>query len=217
MQVIKYFLLLVYVAVALLVPPTASAHDVQPVGTTVVQDLGPYTLTATISLPNALPGAVSVQIAPQQSFSGLVSVTLWLVPIGAPSPTPPPAHVISEQGSFVAQLPITGPGDYELGFQASGQGGSGEARVPVTVAQQPFGWVVALIPAALGAFVLIIGGAMVVRLRRRMSPRFNELLTSSMALCALIALVAFVATQLIPANVTLSLSGSPTSIVPPTP
>jgi len=92
-----------------------------------------------------------------------------------------------------------------------------KTRVPVTVAQQPFGWVVALIPAALGAFVLIIGGAMVVRLRRRMSPRFNELLTSSMALCALVALVAFVTTQLIPANVTLSLSGSPTSIVPPTP
>ena len=124
-----------------------------------VQDLGPYTLAATINPPTALPGAVSVQIAPQQSFSGLVSVTLWLVPIGAPSPTPPPARVISEQGS----------------------------------------------------------GAMVVRLRRRMSPRINELLTSSMALCALIALVAFVATQLIPANVTLSLSGSPTSIVPPTP
>jgi zinc transporter ZupT len=113
-------------------------------------------------------------------------------------------------------LPVADPGDYELALQASGQAGEGEARVPVTVAQQPFAWIAALIPAALGAFVLIIGGAMVVRLRRVTSHRINQLLTSSMALCALVALVAVVVTQFIPANVTLSLSGSPTAMVAPT-
>jgi hypothetical protein len=124
---------------------------------------------------------------------------------------------MSARGAIVAQFPVADAGDYELALQASGQAGGGEARVPVTVAQQPFTWIVALIPAALGAFVVILGGAMVVRLRRRMSPRMNELLTASMALCAVVALVACVATQFIPANVTLSVSGSPTSIVPPTP
>jgi hypothetical protein len=215
--VIKHFLPLVCVAVALLVPPTASAHDSGPAGTMVVQHVGPYVFTATVTPPTTLPGAVSVQIAPQQSFSGVVVITVWLAPTGEPLPTAHPSRVISAQGSVVTQLPITDPGTYELGLQASGQDGGGETRVPVTVVQQPFTWVPALIPAALGGFVLIVGGAMVVRLRRRMSPRLNELLTSSMTLCALVALVAFVATQLIPANVTLSQSGSPTFIVPPTP
>jgi hypothetical protein len=182
----------------------------------VVQDVGPYQLAATLSAPTALPGTVSVQIAPQQSFSGAVAITLWLVPAGASLRTPPPAHVISARGTIVAQLPVADPGDYELALQASGQAGEGEARVPVTVAQQPFAWIAALIPAALGAFVLIIGGAMVVRLRRVTSHRINQLLTSSMALCALVALVAVVVTQFIPANVTLSLSGSPTAMVAPT-
>jgi hypothetical protein len=76
-------------------------------------------------------------------------------------------------------------------------------QVPVTVSQQPISWVVVVMAAALAAFVLIVGGAMVLRLtmhRRRLpvSARTNVLLTSSMAACALIALVALFATQLVP-------------------
>ena len=45
-KVIKHFLPLVYVAVVLLVPPTASAHGSGPAGTTLVQHVGPYAFTA---------------------------------------------------------------------------------------------------------------------------------------------------------------------------
>jgi hypothetical protein len=62
---------------------------------------------------------------------------------------------------------------------------------------------VGAIPAALGMFVLIVGGAMALRLamhhrRLPVSARTNLLLTSSMAMCAVIALAAVVVTQFIP-------------------
>jgi hypothetical protein len=61
---------------------------------------------------------------------------------------------------------------------------------------------VGAIPAALG-MVLIVGGAMALRLamhhrRLPVSARTNLLLTSSMAVCAVIALAAVVVTQFIP-------------------
>src|ERR1700730_13229521 len=156
MKTLRGFLVFVGAAFALLVAPTASAHVLQPVGTTVVQDLGPYQLAATMMVPNTLPAQLSVQIAPEQPFSGVVAITLWLVPVGGPLPAPPPAHGISAQGTVAAQFPVTQPGDYEVVLQVSGQNGGGEARVPVTVVQQPVSWVVDVIPAALGLFVLIL-------------------------------------------------------------
>jgi hypothetical protein len=76
-----------------------------------------------------------------------------------------------------------------------------------SVAAQPDAWVVNAMFAALAAFVLIVGGAMTLRLRmhrRRLtvSARTNLLLTMSMAACAVVALVAFVATQLMPISAT---------------
>jgi hypothetical protein len=47
---------------------------------------------------------------------------------------------------------------------------------------------------------------MIARLRRWISPRVDSLLISAMAICALVALMAFVAAQLIPTSVTLSLA-----------
>jgi len=63
-------------------------------------------------------------------------------------------------------------------------------------------WVEVVMVAALGLFTLIIGGAMSLRLtmhrhRLPVSPRTQLLLTSTMAGCAAIALVSFVATQFI--------------------
>ena len=78
----------------------------------------------------------------------------------------------------------------------------------MTVVQQPFAWIEAVIPAALGAFGVIAVGATIARLRRSISPRVELLLTSSLAMSALVALMAFVAAQFIPASVTLSLATS---------
>jgi hypothetical protein len=128
----------------------------------------------------------------------VVQDTLWLVPVGGSLPSRPLERVISARQTIVAQLPVTDPGEYELALVAAGQAGNGEARVPVTIAQQPFVWIVAVIPAALGAFVLLLFGATVLRLRRPTSPRLDLALTSSLALCALVALSACVATQFIP-------------------
>jgi hypothetical protein len=110
MKTLRSSLLFLGAALALLVPPTASAHVLQPVGTTVVQDVGPYQLAATMTVPNTLPAPLSVQIAAEQSFSAVVAITLWLVPAGGSLPTPPPAHVISAQGpsSFNSQSTIPG-------------------------------------------------------------------------------------------------------------
>jgi len=76
--------------------------------------------------------------------------------------------------------------------------------VGTTVAAPAGAWIVGVIPAALGLFVVILGGAMALRVvahRRRgpVSARTQALFTSSMAVCALVALVAVVATQFIPA------------------
>ena len=68
--------------------------------------------------------------------------------------------------------------------------------------------VVRVVAAALGAFGVIAVGAMIARLRRSISPRVDLLLTSSLAMSALVALMAFVAAQFIPASVTLSLDTS---------
>ena len=206
---IKYVLLLGCVALALIAPATASAHSVQPAAATVVRNVGPYRLAADMSAPATLPGKVSVQIAPQQSFAGLVAVTLWLAPAGAPAPLiPQRAYVISSSGAIGAEFSVSDAGAYELAVQAAGQDGVGEARIPMTVVQQPFAWIAAVIPAALGAFGVIAVGAMIARLRRSISPRVDLLLTSSMAMSALVALMAFVAAQFIPASVTLSLATS---------
>ena len=207
---IKYVLLLGCVGLALIAPGTASAHSVQPAAVTVVRNVGPYELASAMSAPATLPGKISVQIAPQQSFAGLVAVTLWLAPAGAPpSLIPQRAYVISSSGAIGAEFSVRDAGAYELALQVAGQDGVGEARVPITVVQQPFAWIVAVIPAALGAFGVIAVGAMIARLRRWISPRVDSLLISAMAICALVALMAFAATQFIPASVTLSLA-SPT-------
>jgi hypothetical protein len=206
--VIKYFLLLGCVALALIAPATASAHSVQPAAATVVRNVGPYRLAAEMSAPATLPGKISVQIAAQQSFSGLVAITPSLAPANAPPLTPQRAYVISSSATVVAEFPVIDAGAYELALQATGQDGVGEARIPMTVVQQPFAWIAAVIPAALGAFGVIAVGAMIARLRRSISPRVDLLLTSSMAMSALVALMAFVAAQFIPASVTLSLATS---------
>jgi heme/copper-type cytochrome/quinol oxidase subunit 2 len=72
-----------------------------------------------------------------------------------------------------------------------------------TVVAQPVSWVVMVMLGALGLFVLIVSGATVlrvVRYRRRqpLAARTPGLLTASMAGCAVVALVAFVATQFMP-------------------
>jgi hypothetical protein len=122
MNKLRSSLPLLCIAYGLLVAPTASAHGVQPVGTTVARDIGPYQLAAT---------------------------PLWLIPVGGAVP-----------------------------------------------------WVVGVMEAALAVFVLLVGGATVLRLfmhhrRRPVSARANALLTSSLAVCAVTALVAFVTTQFI--------------------
>jgi hypothetical protein len=206
--VIKYVLLLGCVALALIAPATASAHSVQPAAATVVRNVGPYRLAAEMSAPATLPGTILVQIAAQQSFSGLVAITPSLTPANAPPLTPQRAYVISSSATVVAEFPVIDAGAYELALQAAGQDGVGEARIPMTVVQQPFAWIAAVIPAALGAFGVIAVGAMIARLRRSISPRVDLLLTSSMAISALVALMAFVAAQFIPASVTLSLATS---------
>ena len=205
---IKYVLLLGCVALALIAPATASAHSVQPAAATVVRNVGPYRLAAEMSAPATLPGKISVQIAAQQSFSGLVAITPSLALANAPPLTPQRAYVIFSSASVVAEFPVIDAGAYELALQATGQDGVGEARIPMTVVQQPFAWIAAVIPAALGAFGVIAVGAMIARLRRSISPRVDLLLTSSMAMSALVALMAFVAAQFIPASVTLSLATS---------
>ena len=198
---------------ALLPPPVASAHVMQPAGTTLVQDLGPYRLALTMSLASTLPSPLSVQVAPEQPFPGVVAITIALVSAGASWPTLTPAHVISAQGTVFAQFPIANPGDYELLLQAAGQDGSAEARVPITAAQPPAAWLAWLVPAGLGMFVLFLGGAGVLSLamhRRRLlvSARTNLALTGSMAISAFVALVALVATQFIPATATTPQSTS---------
>jgi F0F1-type ATP synthase membrane subunit c/vacuolar-type H+-ATPase subunit K len=65
-------------------------------------------------------------------------------------------------------------------------------------------WLVVVLAAALVLFALVVGGALVLRLvrhRRRLpvAAPTHVLLTSTMAGCAVIALVAFVATQFIDA------------------
>jgi hypothetical protein len=161
-----------------------------------------------MSAPATLPGTILVQIAAQQSFSGLVAITPSLTPANAPPLTPQRAYVISSSATVVAEFPVIDAGAYELALQAAGQDGVGDARIPMTVVQQPFAWIAAVIPAALGAFGVIAVGAMIARLRRSISPRVDLLLTSSMAMSALVALMAFVAAQFIPASVTLSLATS---------
>ena len=204
---IKCVLLLGCVGLAFIAPGSASAHSVQPAAVTVVRNVGPYEFVSAISAPATLPGKISVQIAPQQSFAGLVAVTLWLAPAGAPpSLTPQRAYVISSSGAIGAEFSVRDAGAYELALQVAGQDGVGEARVPITVVQQPFTWIVGVIPAALGAFGVIVGGAIVARLRRWISVRVDSLLISAMAICALVALMAFVAAQFIPTSVTLSLA-----------
>ena len=203
MNLLRSALPLVGAAFVLLAPLTTSAHALQPASATVVQELGPYQLAATMSVPSTLPGLLSVQIAPEQTFPGVVAVTLWVVPAGGLLPTPPPARVISAQGTVVDQFPINDPWDYELALQVAGQDGGGEARVPLTVVQPPLAWVPAVIPAALGGFVLIRGGATVSALRMRgrgqsVSARTHRLLSSSMGACGVIALVAVLATQFMP-------------------
>jgi hypothetical protein len=74
---------------------------------------------------------------------------------------------------------------------------------PISVATQPVSPVVLMMLGALGLFVLIVSGATLVRLtmhRRRqpLAARMEALLTTSMAGCAVVALVAFVVTQFIP-------------------
>ena len=69
------------------------------------------------------------------------------------------------------------------------------------VAAQPVSWVVLVMLTALGAFAFIVCAATVWRLsmhRRRQvpAPRTEMVLTSALAGCAVLALVAFVATQL---------------------
>ena len=206
---IKYVLLLGCVGLALIAPATASAHSVQPAAVTVVRSVGPYEFVLAISAPATLPGKISVQIAPQQSFAGLVAMTLWLAPAGAAPPLiPQRAYVISSSGAIGAEFSVSDAGAYELALQTAGQDGVGEARIPMTVVQQPFVWIAAVIPAALGAFGVIAVGATIARLRRWMSPRVDSLLISVMAICELIALMAFVAAQFIPASATLAVATS---------
>ena len=205
---IKYVLLLGCVGLALIAPGTASAHSFQPAAVTVVRNVGPYNLASAMSAPATLPGKISVQIAPQQAFAGLVAVTPSLAPANGPPLIPPRAYVISSSGAIGAEFSVSDAGAYELALQVAGQDGVGEARIPMTVVQQSFAWIAAVIPAALGAFGVIAVGAMVARLRRSISPRVDLLLTSSMAMSALVALAAIVAAQFIPASVTLSLATS---------
>ena len=205
---IKYVLLLGCVALALIAPATASAHSVQPAAATVVRNVGPYRFAAEMSAPATLPGTILVQIAAQQSFSGLVAITPSLAPAHAPPLTPQRAYVISSSGAIGAEFSVSDAGAYELALQVAGQDGVGEARIPMTVVQQPYAWIAVVIPAALAAFGVIAVGAMISRLRRSIWPRVDSLLISAMATCALVALMAFVAAQFIPASVTLSLATS---------
>jgi hypothetical protein len=142
-----------------------------------------------MSAPATLPGKISVQIAP-------------------PPLIPQRAYVISSSGAIGAEFSVSDAGAYEFALQVAGRDGVGEPRIPMTVVQQPFAWIAAVIPAALGAFGVIAMGAMIARLRRWISPRVDSPLISAMAICALVALMAFVAAQFIPASVTLSLATS---------
>src|SRR5260221_632074 len=110
------------VGLALIAPGAASAHTVQSAAVTVVRNVGPYELDSAMSAPATLPGSISVQIAPQQSFAGLVAVTLWLAPAGAPPPLiPQRAYVLSSSGAIGAEFSVSDAGAYELALQVAGQ------------------------------------------------------------------------------------------------
>src|SRR5260370_27503395 len=110
MQSLRSAILLLGAVYVLLVPPVASAHVLRPADTTLVQDLGQYRLSMTMSIANPPPSPMSVQVVPERSFSGVVAITLWLVPAGGSLPKPPPAHVISAQGTVTTQFPVSDPG-----------------------------------------------------------------------------------------------------------
>lgn len=148
--------LLGFIAVS---PASAHVGDAGPVQT-IVMDAGPYELAVTMTIPQALPGPLLMDIVPDgEPIPDTFEVRLTRY--GSPFPERPAALLtLGSALSATTRLDIDAPGDWEVEILARGASGEGVMRLPVTVFQPPLPPTTIPLAIALGVLVVsLLAGA----------------------------------------------------------
>jgi hypothetical protein len=145
--------------IAALAPPRVFAHGGhQAAGMqTFTQMVGPYELAVTVELPLATPAPLYLTLVSPQNLAG-TTVTFRAAPRGYSFEGAPTAQVqgLGMPTTYLSELPIERPGDWDIEVSASGPEGDGSARLPITVVVQPLPITSIVLFAAIGTLIVLM-------------------------------------------------------------